>query len=171
MSLSAANILYFASMFFKKLDFYSCLFSKVFNLIFPCYLSDDLQGKNGKFLRSVHSNNSSSDCFYDIFNILCFFLSLCYPLVPPLLHVRSSLPNFWIWTSSLFSYFHSFPQCPINSHCIFLNPYLSFPTTLTFFTFQRLATFVLWICRLNGFRLIGTGFSHSMYFSGNCPWP
>lgn len=50
MCLSAANILYFAFMFFKKLDFYSCLFSKVFNLIFPCYLSDDLQGKNGKFL-------------------------------------------------------------------------------------------------------------------------
>lgn len=123
MCLSAANILYFAFMFFKKLDFYSCLFSKVFNLIFPCYLSDDLQGKNGKFLRSVHSSNSSSDSFYDIFNIMCFFyhyathwflLSCMSVLLYPIFGYE--LPPY----SLISTLFPSVPSIPIASFFFFL---------------------------------------------------
>ena len=85
------------------------------SILFP----GDLLRKLGKFVTTLHSSNSSSDCFHTVLNIPC--PSIITPSIGSLFMWVAI--HFWpVFGNEPLSYFIIsvvFPLCSIITHCIF----------------------------------------------------
>lgn len=88
------------------------------SILFP----DDLLRILGKFVTTLHSSNSSSNCYHCVEHTLSFYHYAIHWLT---FHMdrHSLLSSFWIWSSFLFHHFCCF--FPYVCHCSLHLFYLS----------------------------------------------
>lgn len=128
------------------------------SILFP----GDLLRKLGKFVTTLHSRNSSSDCFHTVLNSP-FLLSLHHPLA----HFSHGWPftsgQFWDMNQppSYFIFSVVFPLCSIITHCIFS----TFPSYhIGFVCLPETSQMVSWFSEITGLYISAHGYHALLVF-------
>ena len=127
------------------------------SILFP----GDLLRKLGKFVTTLHSSNSSSDCFHTVLNIPC--PSITTPSIGSLFTWMAThfSPVFGYEPLSYFIISVVFPLCSVISHCIFS----TFPSYhISFACLPETSQMVSWFSEMMGLNSSAHGYHALLVF-------